>query len=964
MLSTLNTSAKLYLLIFITAASLIGLGLYGIGDLKEMNDNTKSLYSDRVLCIQQLSSIRFEYDTEILPIAQGIRNHTLTFAQAKERILKAEEIIDTNWRSYKLTYLTPKERLLVKQTDAIKNQAYKAVENLLLVLSKNDTASLDQLIQKGTFAEPAPFALKINQLLDLQVRVAKEILNNNKTLYRVTTTNFIFFIVLALAIALSLSFYIIKNIKNLIKDVFKSNTIIKESEEKYRRLIETACDAIYVLDLKGNFTDANEIMCHMTGYSKEELLHLNIERVVDPEQLKTDPLVHGYNHRGKSLIKERRFISKDGKLLEVEINVNMFADNQVLVIARDITDRKRMEADIKEAELKFRTLVEKSMVGVYIVQNGRFVYVNPRFAAIFGYAPEELINSFPVETIIHNSYSEIASEHVRRRTTGEIESIHYEAMGQKKDGTTNWVEFYGSTAVIGDKSTIIGSMIDITERKVAEELILKEKALSETIINSLPGVFYLQSATGQFLLWNKNFETIIGYSREEIVKLRTGDLIVEEDREKVMDTIKKLFIEGYATVEATAKTKNGVRIPFLLTGSPIMYENQLCLLGTGIDISLRIKAEESLKKSEANLKTIMDTTDIAYTLLDKELNVLAYNPMAIKFVNSQFRKTPVKGDRLVDYFPKERFPQFLKYTGQVLKGENIHYEINYKQPDESVLWYDVRLFPITNNQNEIFGLMIALSDVTERKMSEIHLEELNENLKKHAKELAISNAELEQFAYVASHDLQEPLRMVTSFLTQLEKKYSDMVDAKGKQYIYFAVDGAKRMRQIILDLLDFSRVGRTEDDLEEVNFNKLVNEILGLYRRQIEELKASIIFENLPTLQTYKTPVRQVFQNLIGNSLKYHKANEAPVISITCKETKTHFQFSIKDNGIGIATEYFDRVFIIFQRLHNKDEYSGTGMGLAITKKIIETLGGKIWLESEEGKGSTFYFTMLKNNKI
>jgi signal transduction histidine kinase len=243
------------------------------------------------------------------------------------------------------------------------------------------------------------------------------------------------------------------------------------------------------------------------------------------------------------------------------------------------------------------------------------------------------------------------------------------------------------------------------------------------------------------------------------------------------------------------------------------------------------------------------------------------------------------------------------------------------------------------------------------------LNKLNNELQNQTQILSISNAELEQFAYVASHDLQEPLRMVTSFLTQLEKKYGDVVDDKGRQYIHFAVDGAKRMRQIILDLLDFSRVGRTEDDLEEIDFNKLINEILALYRRQIEEEKARITFENLPTFQTYKTPIRQVFQNLVSNSLKYSKTSIAPVISISCKETKTHFQFLVKDNGIGIAPEYFDKIFIIFQRLHNKDEYSGTGMGLAIAKKIIENLGGKIWVESEEGKGSTFYFTLLKTNK-
>jgi light-regulated signal transduction histidine kinase (bacteriophytochrome) len=187
-----------------------------------------------------------------------------------------------------------------------------------------------------------------------------------------------------------------------------------------------------------------------------------------------------------------------------------------------------------------------------------------------------------------------------------------------------------------------------------------------------------------------------------------------------------------------------------------------------------------------------------------------------------------------------------------------------------------------------------------------------------------------------------------------------VIDDKGKQYIHFAVDGAKRMRQIILDLLDFSRVGRTEDDMEEVNFNKLMDEMLALFRRRIEDVNASISFEDLPTIQTYKTPMRQVFQNLIDNSLKYQAAGVPSVINISCKETKTHYQFAIRDNGIGIDSAYFDKIFIIFQRLHNKDEYSGTGMGLAITKKIIENLGGKIWVESEEGKGSTFYFTLSK----
>ena len=217
---------------------------------------------------------------------------------------------------------------------------------------------------------------------------------------------------------------------------------------------------------------------------------------------------------------------------------------------------------------------------------------------------------------------------------------------------------------------------------------------------------------------------------------------------------------------------------------------------------------------------------------------------------------------------------------------------------------------------------------------------------------------------MASHDLQEPLRMVTSFLTQLEKKYGDVLDKKGLLYIDFAVDGAKRMRQIILDLLEFSRVGRTEDKLEAVDINDVLDDVKHLYRKKISDRKVNIIAQNLPVIEAPKSPVRQVFQNLISNAIKYSKEGVSPEININYNESEDFWKFTIQDNGIGIEQEYFDRIFVIFQRLHRREEYSGTGMGLAVTKKIIENLGGKIWLESEENEGTKFHFTISKNIAI
>ncbi|WCL48806.1 ATP-binding protein [Leptospira sp. GIMC2001] len=252
-----------------------------------------------------------------------------------------------------------------------------------------------------------------------------------------------------------------------------------------------------------------------------------------------------------------------------------------------------------------------------------------------------------------------------------------------------------------------------------------------------------------------------------------------------------------------------------------------------------------------------------------------------------------------------------------------------------------------------------LQSLVDQKTAELNL--LNESLKQKARDLEITNSEMEQFAYIASHDLQEPLRMVTSFLTQLEKKYSESLDEKAKLYIYYAVDGAKRMRQIILDLLDFSRVGKFDEEKEAIDLRRIIDQVSFILRKSIEEKSAEINIISIPeSIFCHKTPIEQIFQNLLSNALKYSATERTPVIEISCTELEDFWEFSIKDNGIGIDEDAFDRIFIIFQRLHAKDEYGGTGMGLSIVKKIVENLGGRIWVKSNKGEGSTFYFTIRK----
>ncbi|MGB9202106.1 sensor histidine kinase, partial [Methanobacterium sp.] len=257
-----------------------------------------------------------------------------------------------------------------------------------------------------------------------------------------------------------------------------------------------------------------------------------------------------------------------------------------------------------------------------------------------------------------------------------------------------------------------------------------------------------------------------------------------------------------------------------------------------------------------------------------------------------------------------------------------------------------------DNSNNVIGVFASARDITERKEAE-------KVLKLRLDELARSNAELEQFAYISSHDLQEPLRMIASYLQLLERRYKGELDAKADKYIKFSVDGATRMQNLIDDLLDFSRVTTQANELKPTDLESVYTDVLSNLEVLISENDAIIKHETLPIIIADKTQISQVFQNLINNAIKF-RSKDQPKINITVKEEDNQWLFAVQDNGIGIDPKHSDRIFEVFKRLHKRRDYPGTGIGLAICRKIIERHGGRIWVESELGKGSIFYFTLQK----
>jgi light-regulated signal transduction histidine kinase (bacteriophytochrome) len=241
-------------------------------------------------------------------------------------------------------------------------------------------------------------------------------------------------------------------------------------------------------------------------------------------------------------------------------------------------------------------------------------------------------------------------------------------------------------------------------------------------------------------------------------------------------------------------------------------------------------------------------------------------------------------------------------------------------------------------------------DVSQRKQSE-------EELRKANVELARSNEDLERFAYVASHDLQEPLRAVSAYTELLAKRYENKLDEKADKYIGFALDGARRMQQLISDLLAYSRVGSRTAGLKEVDCAELLEEVVQGLKTAIQESGAVVSVGKLPTITTDRTLLKQVFQNLVSNAVKFRKEAQ-PRVDISARQDGAFWEFTVADNGVGIDPKFHDRIFVIFQRLHSRGQYSGTGIGLAIVKKIIERQGGAIALDSTPGKGSRFTFSL------
>jgi two-component system, chemotaxis family, sensor kinase Cph1 len=612
-----------------------------------------------------------------------------------------------------------------------------------------------------------------------------------------------------------------------------------------------------------------------------------------------------------------------------------------------------------DTDRQFQLLVQSSPLPIVVLtRNGDITLWNPAAERLFGWKAEEVLGG-PLPFIPEEKRAEHRA--LRERDLRGDAIKDFEIQRVRKDGS--FLDLRVSTALLHDETGAVTGIVslyaDLTEQKraaqeseAARKRMERQWRLFDTALSHTPDHSYIFDREGRLVyanrvllgLWQKSWDEARGRTLAELG-------YPPELREKVERQFRAVF-----------ETKKPLRDEVSLgsfTASPRQYEYIFvpvfgaegeveAVAGSSRDITDRHEARTALEKANRDLEhtrqqliTIFESMTDAFFALDNDWRFSYVNHHAEKIL-FRTRKELVGKNVWEEFAPAVGSTFYHEYHRAKSQGVPVEFEAFY-EPLKA--WFEVRAYPSPE------GLGVYFHRINERKAAQ-------EALRRQAEELARINADLEHFAYAAAHDLQEPLRMVSIFTQLLKRRYQNKLDEQGEQYINYAVNGAKRMEMMVRDLLAYTQAAIAEEDPKQpVDTENVLEKTLSTLAPAIEESGAIIVHTTLPPITVYEVHLQQLFQNLIGNALKYRR-EEPPRIHIAAEEHGSMWRFEVKDNGIGIEDQYREHVFGLFKRLHSKEEYEGTGIGLAICQKIVQRYGGEIWVESQSGQGSTFFFTV------
>ncbi len=726
------------------------------------------------------------------------------------------------------------------------------------------------------------------------------------------------------------------------------------AESFFNYSLELLC----VANPEGYFVKLNPKWSEVLGFAISDMLNSPFVDFIHPEDrdASLDQLsnvlkggeVHGFVNRFRTKNNEYKWLEWNAHFLENE--------NLVLASARDISDRILIGEKVRENEYKLDLLIKYSSSAVALVDNElRFEFVSEKWKKEVRKNEKELIGKNILDLFPHLKSDKKWEAIISSSREGKINRGFQDKVINQKGhvGWYNWElrPWYNQKNEIAGLYISIENVTEMMESHI--KLRNSERMLKESQKIAKLGSWEYDPYTGD-VEWNDEMYEILGVDRED----HDGkiDLLFElahpDDRDRLRATVKKSSeVKNTVPIEYRTITPMGeIRHLYARGGSQLDDKGKVMkFYGTFQDITDQKLTEQAIINSEKKFRGILEAGPDAFLIINSEGLIDLANKKAEKLFG--YSKEQFKNQKL-EIFIRENYKNdaecLKKYFSPDSLKENSTMELVGVNKNGNKFPVEVSINPLETELGLFFNM--AIRDITERKNAE-NLHQIK------TEELEIKNKELEQFAFVASHDLQEPLQTISSFVDLIGKEYQGKLDGSADKYISFITDATSRMKILIKSLLDYSRIGRSQD-FDQVDCNQLVRLIIEDLSTVIFDSNAKINIEKLPIILGHEYELKLVFQNLISNAIKFCAPDTIPEITINAEKEEDCWKFMVQDNGIGIDKKHKDKIFVIFQRLHNRKAYEGAGIGLAHCKKIVELHGGKIWVVSEAGKGSTFYFTI------